>query len=254
MKGGLRTFSVGVALILVLVCSNAIQVQGTTWDNYNSMYEYTEVTHTVSYFDGEIVSELSDEDSLKIWNVTVSNDKVFFRTNFTAYFMGLIHFETPEEYNTYLDEHYWYDNETESMSLAYSIVGTDFYLVDMLDYSLTLNATIVEYDIRMVAEKMWGLLLPVNHSSFSFKTAFTTRFFAESSIDNVKFEQDDTFVLDGMEYEGYHLSLEYTYQILIPDEENYEYRVEVMYSPLGELYQYKLYGSISDENNEDPRT
>ena len=250
MRGESKILFFGITLVLLLLCSSGIRIQGATWGNFNSVYEYSELRHQVNYLDGEISSELTDEDSLKIWNVTISNDKVFFRTNFTPYFMGLVQFESQEEYNTYLSEHYWYDNETDSMSLAYSVVGLDFYFVDMLDYTLTRNATIADYDIRMVAEMMWGLFLPVNHSSFSFKTEFTTRFLTDGSIENVDFEQKDTFVIDGMKYEGYYLSLEYTYQMFIPEEENYEYRVDVMYSLLGELYQYKLYTSISDENNE----
>jgi hypothetical protein len=72
----------------------------------------------------------------------------------------------------------------------------------------------------------------------------------DAPIENVKFEQKDTFVIDGMKYAGFYLSLEYSYQMLIPDEENFVYKLEVMYSSIGELYQYKLYSSISDENKE----
>jgi len=247
MRGGIKTLSVGITLVLFLVFSNGIQSQGTTWENYSSIYEYTEVTHGIYYLDGEVDYESTYTDTLQIWNVTISNDKVFFRTNFTPYFMGLMEFESQQEYEAYLDEHYWYDNVTDSMSLAYSIVGTDFYLVDMMDCTLTLNATIVDYDIRMVSQKMFGLFIPVNHTSFNFKTVYTQRFLTEASIDNVKFKQQDDFVIGKMKYDGYYLSLEYSYSVystILQSELRSDYKIKVMYSPLGELYQYELYSLI----------
>jgi len=238
MRGGIKSLYLGMALVVFLFCSSTFQVQGVTWNNFASTYEYTALTTGILYPGGE-PQNVELEDSLKVWNVTTVGDKVFFRTNFTSRFMGLMHFDTQEEYDTYLAEHYWYDNDTDSMSLAYSVVGTNFYFVDMLDYTLSYNQTISDFDIRLISAYAYGLFLPVNHTSFNFKTVYTTTFTGDYPLQNVDFQQKDTFTMDKMRYNGYYLYLEYSYYSSNTSEIRIDYSIEVMYSSIGELYYYK---------------
>lgn len=236
MRAGMKFFSCGMALVLFFVCSSVVQTQGNTWDTYASEYEYTQLIKGTLYPGGEPY-EVTMEDTFKVWNVTTVSDKVYFRTNFTPYFMGLMHFENQEEYDTYLSEHYWYDNDTDSMSLAYSVVGTDFCFVDMLDSTLGYNGTMSDFDIRLINHHMYGLFLPVNHPSFNFKTVYATSFPIEEPLHDVNFQQKDTFTLDKMRYNGYYLYLEYSYFSTIT---RTDYSIELMYSSIGELYFSKI--------------
>ena len=172
MSRGLRSLFCGISLILFLICSNGIQTQAVTWTTYGSMYEYTEESTQIIYQDGKKYYEGDYIDSLSVWNVTAVGDKVYFQTNFTPYFMGLVHFETQQEYDEYLEDHYWCDSNTGNMTIAYSVVDTDFRFVDMLDYTLTYNNTITDFDIRLLYQEIYGLFLPVNHTLFSFKLTY----------------------------------------------------------------------------------
>ncbi len=252
MRGGSKTYSYGIALVLFLVCSSGIQTQGETWGNYASMYEYSDLVTTIYYENGEKAHEATFEDTLKVWNVTTVSDKVYFRTNFTPYFMGLMHFETQDEYDTYLSEHYWYDNVTDSMSIGYSVVGTDFYFVDMMDSILSYDGIISDFDIRLIGHKMYGLFLPVNHSSFNFKTDYTTSFPSEKPLHDVNLKQKDTFTLDKMRYSGYYLNLEYSYfSTGISFEARFDFSIELMYSSIGELYYYKITFLVYNEDDKE---
>ena len=252
MSGGLRSFCCGISLVLFLICSSGIQTQAVTWTTYGSMYEYSEESTLIIYQDGKKYDEGTFTDSLMVWNVTAVDDKVYFQTNFTPYFMGLVHFETQQEYDEYLEEHYWCYSNEGNMTLAYSVVDTDFCFVDMLDYTIAYNATITDFDIRFLYQEIYGLFLPVNHTLFSFKTEYATRIHTEQAIHDVSFEQEDSFVLDKMKYDGYYLSLEYIYNTISLDIYlRHEYKIKAMYSSKGELYHYELSHFIrNDDNNE----
>lgn len=245
MSGGVKNLTFGIVLVLVLSCFGSIQTQGSTWSNFRSMYEYTTIIYYKDYLESY---ESTYEDSLKVWNVTVNINKLYFRTNFTPYFMGLMHFETQEQYDAYLAEHYWYDNDTDSMSIAYSVVDTNFYFVDMLDYTISYNATITNFDIRLLGEVIYGLFLPVNHSSFNFKSEYPTGYMSEKSTHDVNFQQKNTFTLDRMRYDGYYLYLEYyiTDSSSLDCEIEFNYKYKVMYSLIGELYYYEMSRHIYD--------
>jgi hypothetical protein len=249
MSGGLRSVFWGMSLVMFLICSSGIQTQAVTWGTYGSVYEYTEETTFIFYENGRKSDKITSEDSLIVWNVTAVNDKVYFQTNFTPYFMGLQPFETQEEYDTYLAEHYWYDNVTDSMYLAYSVVGTDFCFVDMLDCNLAYtpgfdheyNASISDFDIRSLYHEMYGLFLPVNHTLFSFKTEFNSDFITEKPIQDLVFTQEDTFVLDRMKYEGYYIYLEYSFfKYFLDYDARYDIKFIAKYSLNGELYSYEI--------------
>ncbi len=248
MRRESRYFFYGISLVLFLIFSSGIQTQGATWDSYASEYEYTQLTKGILYPGGE-PHEVTIEDTFKVWNVTTVSDKVYFRTNFTPYFMGLMHFENQEEYDTYLSEHYWYDNDTDSMSLAYSVVGTNFYFVDMLDSTLHYNGTMSDFDIRLIKHHMYGLFLPVNHPSFNFKTVYATSFPIEEPLHDVNFQQKDTFTLDKMRYNGYYLYLEYSYFSTFI---RIDYSIELIYSSIGELYFSKITIFMYNEDFEQP--
>lgn len=247
MRAGLKHYSYGIILVLFLVCSSGIQTQAVTWTTYGSMYEYTEESTLVTYQDGKKYDEGTFTDSLMVWNVTAVGDKVYFQTNFTPYFMGLVHFETQQEYDEYLEEHYWCDSNEGNMTVAYSVVGTDFRFVDMLDYSLLLNATVTEFDIRLLYQEIYGLFLPINHTSFGFKTEFNSDFITEKPIQDLVFTQEDTFVLDRMKYEGYYISLEYSFFDTKPDlDTRFDIKFITKYSLNGELYSYEISELIYD--------
>ncbi len=252
MSGGLRSVFWGMSLVLFLACSSGIQTQAVTWTNYGSMYEYSEESTRIIYQDGKKYDEGIFTDSLMVWNVTTVGDKVYFQTNFTPYFMGLMHFETQQEYDEYLEKHYWCDSNEGNMTIAYSVVDTDFCFVDMLDYTIAYNATITDFDIRFIYQKMYGLFLPVNHSLFNFKTEYTTLLHTEGVIHDVVFEEEDSFVLDKMKYDGYYLSLEYVYYYhSVGINVRSERTIVVMYSLKGELYYYGFSEFIRNDDNND---
>jgi len=258
MSGGLRSFFYRISLVLFLICSSGIQTQAVTWTTYGSMYNYTEESTLIIYQDGKKYDEGTFTDSLMILNVTAVGDKVYFQTNFTPYFMGLVHFETQQEYDEYLEEHYWCDSNEGNMTIAYSVVDTDFRFVDMLDYTIAYNTTITDFDIRFLYQEIYGLFLPVNHTLFNFKTEYTTRIHTEQAIHDVVFEQEDSFVLDKMKYDGYYLSLEYVYYTTMVDittwveiTARFEYKTIAMYSLKGELYHYEISEFIRNDDNND---
>lgn len=252
MSGGLRSVFWGMLLVLLLIFSSSIQTQAVTWTSYGSMYEYTEEIHMIAYLDGKKYLEDTFEDSLSVWNVTAVGDKLYFQTNFTPYFMGLQHFETQQEYYDYLEEHYWYDNDTDSMTLAYSVVGSQLLFIDVNESIISYEANLSNYDIRLLYNELYGLFLPVNHSMFGFKTEYTTLYDSIRTVYDVVFEEEDSFILDRMKYEGYYMSLQYSYDSSYPTyDTRTEYEIIVKYSLKGELYSYErktmVYNATANE-------
>ena len=173
-----------VIIISIFVNPSVIADSQDYWSSYSDTYVYKGTrSYYVVYPDPLNYTNEWQYDivPVELLNVSIDQNVVNFRSkDIWLHFMGLQHFETPEEYETYKQEVWDYDNVTGTGKAAIVYLGNENE-VCLTDAQYNPISTNIKIPVDVIAlfdewiySYIWGIwFLPTESPEFSFVTDYS---------------------------------------------------------------------------------
>ena len=237
--------------------------QTSVWDCWETSYSYKYmIVHEHTKFYSKDIIKTVQMESTSLLFVKINNNNITFRSPYIhLHYMGLQHFNTSEEYNTYLSEVWDYDADTNTskVTLIYLDSEKKVCLADNqgnLSYSnFSLPIDILELIRNSLGNGylLKGWFLPVNAPDFAVKTDYSA-YNVEVNNDTSSYKETysgsmkTNFWFKGRYMTGYKLQLTITKEMAINGTITNETRTDItlLYSEKGILYSYCLLSSFTD--------
>ncbi len=249
-------------LVLLIFCMfvSTARYSVHSWGEYENYYRYNYYKHQTLFGEDEKIIDRNTIDIEYIfYNLSVSQDSLFFRTK--EYLKTFQFLNCPDWrcYNNCLYTRLDYDIETDTIALGLNISQTDNKLY-IVDANGRLFGNYFEYNIPFdilevfLTNYFWsglfGMFLPVNSPNFFFKTGHNSSNLG--SFTSFSFSNKSEFKYRGEKYPGYKMTISFEggvyfdYKVVF---ENHE--IEYKYNKEGVLYSFQdkgsLYSNSSDE-------
>lgn len=213
-----------IIIISIFINPSVIADSQDYWSSYSDTYVYKGTySYYLEYFDpiNIINDKQHDIVPVELLNVSINQNVVNFRSKcIVLYFMGLQSFNTSEQYETYKQEVWDYDNVTQTgkAAIVYLENENKVCLTDAQYSPITTSITIPVDAIELFDTWIYSYLysswfLPIGSPNFSFVTDYSKYNYVNTSIDDqlsytqsVSVKIQNQFWLNSTLYKGLKIS------------------------------------------------
>ncbi len=247
-------------IVIYLVFSTQIEISSSslTWSDIENSLTYDFQRVDTIYNDLGLIVEIQNiTDIYRFWDFQVEYSQLTFRTNKYSKALNQLYCVTIECYNWSLYHQFAYDPGSDSIILGfeYDEITKKYFLIDgVLDPFANFFNCSIPLDIMSIYfnnyywDGIYGIFLPVNHETFSFRTDYTDYGDNYSTIEH---EYETDFSYKDEFYVGHHIQIGFTGgrifgQTIIFENHNLSFK----YSNLGYLISFEdtgeMYSNISN--------
>lgn len=269
-----KCFSIITIIIISIFVNPSVMADSQDyWSSYSDTYVYKGTySYHAEYPDplNYTIDNQYDIEPVELVNVSIDQNVVDFRSKgIVLYFMGLQHFNTSEQYETYKQEVWDYDNVTETgkAAIVYLENENEVCLTDAQYNPITTNIKI-PVDVIALFDAWFYIIysywfLPTGSLDFSFVKDYSKYNYANTSIDgqitytrSVSVKIKNKFGLNSTLYNGWKLSITEEEQLIVNGTVQSEAHYErlIWYLENGILYYFIEDYEYNDYSNKFPDT